>query len=320
MVGRAQVGIGVAGLALTAAVLTSFSLLTVFFIAVSVLALVASAANRLPWLHTWPLVGAPKVAVALKLDGSADLRVGIRRYPQLPLPLPSMPIPLEERQEWAGRWVPTPSSFEARTAHLEIGINNMGRTAIPAATVTFMHPEGLPHAETDPSGRDLAHGNWMPPTDGALGDSAWADYWTWRGDLPATSLLVYFKLKFAIPGTYLVRVKVNAGDLYQEIVAEGELVVSEVPRDALPPVDAMAYAIQEVEGLRDVVDHGTTDVGDVIYTGLLDAVPDERDDLRAVIENSDVSTQAFWSGHRYTVTLANAKLRAAYDVRRRLGS
>src|SRR5215217_5802937 len=166
MVGRAQVGIGLAGLALTAAVLATCPLLTGFFIALSGLFLVATAANRLPWLHTWPLVGAPKVAVALKLDGRTDHKAGIRR-------LPAIPIPEHIRKAMGGDDEP---AFEARTAHLEIGINNTSRSSIPGAIVTFMHPEGLPHAETDPHGRDLAHGEWMPPTDEAVGDTAWSDY------------------------------------------------------------------------------------------------------------------------------------------------
>src|SRR6059058_5452505 len=86
MVGRAQVGIGLAGLALTAAVLANCSLLTDFFIALSVVSLVVTAANRLPWLHRWPVVGAPKVTVTLKLDGRTDLSVGVRRRVALPIP------------------------------------------------------------------------------------------------------------------------------------------------------------------------------------------------------------------------------------------
>lgn len=314
MLGRAQVGIGLAGLALTAAVLANCSLLTGFFIALSALFLVATAANRLPWLHTWPLVGAPRVAVALKLEGRADLKASIRR-------LPPVPIPDEIREAIGSSGEP---AFEARTAHLEIGINNTSRSAIPGAIVTFMHPEGLPHGETDPHGRDLAHGKWMPPTDEALGDSAWADYWVWRGDLPAASLLFYFKLTFATPGTYPVRVKVNAGDLYEEVVLDAELVVSEVPRNAPLPVDALAYAIQEAEQVRDVLDRpdATTDHQRVssVYAGLLTAVPDERDDLREVISKAPISHKGARVGAEYEAALLNAKLRAAYDVRRRLGS
>jgi hypothetical protein len=187
-----------------------------------------------------------------------------------------------------------------------------------------MHPEGLSHAETDPHGRDLEHGKWMPPTDEALGDSAWADYWVWRGDLPAASLLFYFKLTFATPGTYAVRVKVNAGDLYGEVVVDAELVIAEVPRDTPSPVDAVAYAIQEAEEVRDVLERpdATTDRSRVatVYAGLLTALPDERDDLREVVTRAPISHKGARVGDEYEAALVNAKLRAAYDVRRRLAS
>jgi hypothetical protein len=314
MLGRAQVGIGLAGLALTAAVLANCSLLSGFFIALCVLFLVVTAANRLPWLHTWPLVGAPKVAIALKLDGRADLEVGIRR-------LPEMPIPEHLREAIGGNGEP---AFEARTAHLEIGIKNASRTAIPGAIVTFMHPEGLAHAETDAHGRDVDHGKWMPPSDEALGASAWADYWVRRDDLPAASLLLYFKLTFATPGTYTVRVKISAGELYREVVEQADIVVSEVPRDETPPVDAMAYAIQEAEDVRDILERpdATTDHARVatVYLGLQTALPDDRDDLRSVIGKAPIAYKGARVGDAYEAALLNAKLRAAYDVRRRLGS
>jgi hypothetical protein len=198
MLGRAQVGIGLAGLALTAAVLANCSVLTGFFIALSALFVVVTAANRLPVLHTWPIVGAPQVTGALELDGRSDLKVGIRR-------LPAIPIPEDIRKKIGGSGEP---NFEARTAHLQIGIKNEGRHALRDAAVTFMHPEGLPHAETDPHGRDLERGRWMPPTDEPLGQrDGWSDYWVWRGDLPAGSHLFYFKLTFATPGKYPIRVK-----------------------------------------------------------------------------------------------------------------
>jgi hypothetical protein len=313
MLGRAQVGIGLAGLALTAAVLANCTLLTGIFIALSALFLVATVANRLPWLHAMPLVGAPTVAVALKLDGRSDLNVGIRR-------LPAVTLPPEIREAGGGSGTP---AFEARTAHLEIGVSNSSRSAIPSAIVTFMHPEGLPHAETDPHGRELAYGRWMPPTNEALGDSAWADYWVWPGDLRAASLLFYFKLTFATAGTYPVRVKINAGDLYKEVVLDAKLVVSEVSRDALPPVDAMAYAIQEAEEVRDGLERpdATSDpqraasASAAIYM----AVPKDRQDLLDVIRKAPISHTGPQVGPEYQAALVNAKLRAAYDVRRRLG-
>jgi hypothetical protein len=164
----------------------------------------------------------------------------------------------------------------------------------------------------------------MPPTDEALGDSAWADYWVWRGDLPAASLLFYFKLTFATPGTYAVRVKVNAGDLYGEVVVDAELVIAEVPRDTPSPVDAVAYAIQEAEEVRDVLERpdATTDRSRVatVYAGLLTALPDERDDLREVVTRAPISHKGARVGDEYEAALVNAKLRAAYDVRRRLAS
>jgi hypothetical protein len=185
-----------------------------------------------------------------------------------------------------------------------------------------MHPDGLPHAETD-APRDVAHGKWMPPTDEALGDSVWADYWVWRGDLPAASLLLYFKLTFAMPGTYTVRVKISAGDLYRQLVETADLVVSDVPRDATPPVDAVAYAIQEAGEVRDVLERpdATTDRARVatVYAALMAALPDDRDDLRTVVTKAPVTHKGARVGNEYEAALLTAKLRAAYDVRRRLG-
>jgi hypothetical protein len=153
----------------------------------------------------------------------------------------------------------------------------------------------------------------MPPTDEAPSrGSAWADSWVWRGDLPAASLLVYLKLTSATPGTYPVHAKVDAGDLHEEVVVDAALVVSEVPRECPTPVDAVAYAIQEAEEARDVLERpdATTDHQRVmtVYLGLLSALSDERDDLREVVTKASIAA------------LVNAKPRGAYDVRRRLGS
>jgi cation transport regulator ChaC len=100
--------------------------------------------------------------------------------------------------------------------------------------------------------------------------------------------------------------------------------VSEVPRDAPPPTDGLAYAIQEAEEVRDYLERRDATVAHervvTTYSAMVAAVPEERSELEKVIVNAPVTYKGSQAGDEYEAALMNAKLRAAYDVRRRLGS
>jgi hypothetical protein len=127
-------------------------------------------------------------------------------------------------------------------------------------------------------------------------------------------------LTFSATGDVPIRVKVEAPDLYDEFKFDATLKITEVPRDQEPPIDRLAYAIQDAEDARDTLERpdATTDRVPVVYYSLLNAVPDDRDDLAKVIRDRPVIFKGPEAGAAYEVALLDTKLRAAYDVRRRL--
>jgi hypothetical protein len=307
--------VALAGVALTAAVFAmDCAPLAWGFVGLTVAILLATIGNRLPILHAWPVMGAPNVSAALKLDGRSDLRVGVRRHQPIPVP--------ENLKDVVGEGGPAP---EPRNARLEVGIAHTKRGSIRDAAVTLMLPEGIRHAETDPYGHQTENGKWMPPTGESLrtdddGNPVWSDYWVWRGDLPSGSLLFYFTLTVSAFGDVPVRIKVEAPELYEEFKSDHMLRLTEIKRDEEPHVDRLAYAIQDAEDARDTLQRpdATTDRVSVVYYSLLEALPDDREDLAQVIRGRPVIFKGPEAGPAYEVALIDTKLRAAYDVRRRL--
>jgi hypothetical protein len=319
--GRAQTGLTLAGLTLTAAVLVNESVVaSVGFVVLTFLVLVATIANRAPLLHRLPCVGAPRVSVDCSLEGRQPLSAGMRRGPVYPIP--------EELKATLG--IDSEGGIlEPRIVHLEIGLVNEGRSVLRDVSVTFMHPEGLGHEETDSYGIVADHGRWMPPTSESLmqdedGSATYSDYWVWGGDLPARSTLLYFSLEIPRPGTWPIRVKVEAPDLYREVVVDDAIAVRELARGQEPASDLLSSAIQHAEALKRQLERTdvATDKSAVMsaVVRLTSDIPANRGELAKLIVDAPARYTGPEVGSGYEAALLGAKIRAAYDARRRFGS
>jgi hypothetical protein len=141
-VGRTGTGATLATLPLTGAAIAAASdkpSLMWALIAVSVVVMLGTVANRLRWLHRLPLIGTPKPVVTFKVNGSSNLTV------RLAEPQPGI-------------------RPEARTAQIEVEVRNPSSfERIDHALVNFLLPVGLLRKKTDASGnRKEAGGEWLP--------------------------------------------------------------------------------------------------------------------------------------------------------------
>jgi hypothetical protein len=282
-------------------------------------ALLVPMAPYVKGLHKLPLFGAPQLEATFEVDGRASMKVGVRRKPNFPAPPPN------HRPDWFDP--DAPPAFEPRTVHVQVGIHNPARNNIERATVTFMHPEGLPHEETRSRGELSTRGEWMPPTSESLTDDrGWSDYWVGRGPLDARDhSLLYFKLTLPEPGTYKLRLKVTAADLHEPFIRNAEIRGVEIERGKEPALDKMAYLIQETEDLvarlEDPSVANATDPATELANQLAAAyeiLPDGRPDLEALLSQSKKVTPGHQVGDPYFIKRLRVYLAAFYDVRARL--
>jgi hypothetical protein len=197
------------------------ALLGGLFVLLTLLAFVGAIAAYTPLLHLLPGVGAPKLSGDFQVDGNPECRAGIRRLDPLPIRPPGFPADAQP-------------NFEPRTVHLQVAVQNPVRADIPNAHVYLLHPEGIPHEETDPLGTPTDHGEWMPPTEESLmaDDNRrplWSDYWQrTRVLFGKHSHLHFFKLTFSQPGEYRVRLRVVTPALYERFDVPGTIRIEEV--------------------------------------------------------------------------------------------
>jgi hypothetical protein len=217
VVGRAGIGLTAAGVALTAAVLSQgIPVLAGLFVALTVLILIGTFANRIRGLHHLPLVGAPKPSVEFELDGHPDLRVGLSPEGQ-------------------------------RGSLLLIRIRIPKRAELASAWINVLFPRGIREERVDAYGDPRPGGTWLQPVKHRLGAHEWADRWVVQdvrlgGDLAHE---FWFKLRFRQTGSYPVLLKLGDPVLYEETTACPTI-----------EVESAIHPLTRRERLRHLVDEG----------------------------------------------------------------
>jgi hypothetical protein len=297
-VGRLQTGFTLAGLALTAAVFAQgCPPLAAFFVVLTVLICVATMADRLPWLHTLPGIGAPGLESAFTLEGRSKLEV------RMPPPYFGHP----------------PSG----SALLVVGVKVAARVNVDAF-VTVVFSAGLHPYRSDKEGRRV-EGKWGSPT-GELADEQGRRAPYWHTEMKLRGGVwnnILFRVRPDDKGTFPVRLKVSANALYEDFQADAE--VSAVVRQEERPWDVITDAIHKGEELRaDLADKGRDFfVGpswpDKRMTTLeleaRDAVPEE---LHYLFDR-DLDYEGAPSGRAYQQARLEKTIAVLYEARRNLG-
>lgn len=321
MIPRLATGAGIGALPAAAAIAGAVegwcALLVGFFVVLTGAAFVGAVAPYWPLLHRIPRIGAPTLGGNFQVDGIPECRAGIRRFEPLPVRPPGFPADAQP-------------NFEPRTVHLQVAVDNPVRADLPNAHVYLLHPEGIPHEETDQLGVPTDHGQWMPPAEESLmaddqGRPQWSDYWQrTRVLFGKHSHLHFFKLTFSQPGEYQVRLRVVAPALYERFDVPGTIHIEEVKRGEEPPVDRLAYVIQEAEEVLGLIEDPTAAVDEAVrvatlYLEAADTIPEGRDELHAVLKKRPISLHRGRSD-AYHARLLRAYLASFYDLRRRLAN
>jgi hypothetical protein len=243
--GRTGTGATIATLPLTGAAIAAASdnpCLMWALIGVSAVVIVATVANRLPWLHRLPLIGAPRPKVTFKVNGSTRLVVRLKRAD------PEARGPLRTRLN--------PASGP-RVAQIEVGVTNPSSfERIDRALINFFLPVSLQRRATDASGNTtIREGVWAPPTLGRIGSHEGAlDYWSEdHVDYPAGGgTVMYFEATFTREGVYPIRMRISAPALYEKDYDTDALIRVEVADDG--PVEKATDLIAQGVTIRDELD------------------------------------------------------------------
>jgi hypothetical protein len=160
---------------------------------------IGALAPFLRGLNRLPVVGSPRMEVAIRLNGRRGMRITVR--------------------EWA------------QTCVLEFEVTNLERwTAVTEAWLNVYIPSGIRMGRCEKVGRDQRGGRWDAFHRHQLGTHSRADRWSddaWAF-APSAGRLIRFKLRFPpAAGEYPVLLKLGAPSLYRPLQATGTIVVGE---------------------------------------------------------------------------------------------
>lgn len=137
--------------------------------------------------------------------------------------------------------------------------------------------------------------------------------------------LFYFRVRVEEPGPIPVKLRIQSRDLYQELVVDGTLDVSQL-KDEPGPRDAISALIDEGEEL--LREAPTISSGDqlrrqtaaFVFSGRLVISELERPDLTKHFDHALVDYTGPRSGQAYYEALVLSKVRLLYDIRRHTGT
>lgn len=288
MASRLGAGIPLASLPLIAAV-PAFEaanlVLAWAFIALFVVTLVGVFADRIAVLHNLPVVGAPKLSAEFELNGSSEMRMGLRR------------------------------DAESASALLLVRIRLSRHGTLQSPLLNLLLPRGIRLDQVDPYGETREDGEWLQPTQHRLGNHEWADRWRTRPDLTSEDAKEFwFKLEFRSSGRYPLLLMINDAALHREFQVRAEIEVYDA--DELVIRDQFGVLIDRCEALLGTEPDAFTgpNVGTAdLLAGLIEAhriAPDEVVDLLGEIPSDP-------KGISIEVSL-RAQLRGLYDAQRAL--
>jgi hypothetical protein len=168
-------------------------------------------------------------ALGVVLGTFAPILPMLHRLPMIGLPKVELRLTVEDAQSW--------SSGEAIVAQvLRIGIVNEGPGDLKKARVNVLIP--LPHQmrPSDEFGNiEQSRAKRLPDTSETLIDNQHSECWIERlGDVDEDALLLHYRLTFAEPGTWPLRVKLASPSLYRRRELVQDIHVDAVSRSAAP--------------------------------------------------------------------------------------
>lgn len=167
-------------------------------------------------------------AFGIVLGTFAPILPMLHRLPAIGLPKVELHLTVEDAQSW--------SSGEALVSQvLRIGIVNHGPGDLKRARVNVLIP--LPHQmrPSDEFGNVETRAKRLPDTSEILIGDQYSECWAERlGDVDEDALLLHYRLTFAEPGIWPLRVKLASPSLYRRRELVQDVQVDAAPRNSAP--------------------------------------------------------------------------------------
>lgn len=167
-------------------------LLTALFCVMALLILVGTFAPKIPGLHRFPVIGAPRVTIELTRDDGQPLLLH----------------------------GPTAETV------LSVGVFNHGPGEVLRARINVLVPEPVEIQACDPFGQPVQRGSWMRATSEELLPGRESPYWSDRLDLDEDATPIYYRLTIPEEGEFPIRVKLKSKSLYQGVELTETLAVT----------------------------------------------------------------------------------------------
>ena len=300
MAGRYATGLTVASFPLTAALLAVTAAnyrLAAFLASLFVIAVLLTAAPRIRYLHSLPIVGAVRLAVNFSANGAAGVEVDGREEVSLAVPRDSLPS----------------------TVLVEMAVLNLTNRETENVQFGFGCDVGHGMKACDGWGRPVTKGDRLPPREGFDQASLIGRHVNAR-EAP----LFHLRMRVRKEGRYRAYMSMNASSLYR---AEGalfeiEVVETDTPslRDRLAPLIDRAEAISQ-EGSdafqgEEAMRRSLVDVTFEAHHLLLQVDSQEFIERFTHAEPDYIGVQ---SGEEYLRAAALAKAKVLYEIRGQLG-
>jgi hypothetical protein len=209
----------------------------------------------------------------------------------------------------------------AHAVLFEIGVANPGLTAVRQALLDLRFPAGHGLTICDQRGEPADEGKLVsakagrPPLD------------RWRVDGVRiggrSDRLFHFCVRVDEPGAYPLTMQIVSADLRKELVVDGTLQVgrAEGERSREETISALIDQGEAIAGHQANVISGSElhrEAGAFVLSALVGVLALERPDLRRRLDDAVVDHTGSKTGDDYLRALVRSRVRALYDIRRRL--
>jgi len=260
---------------------------------------IGTFAGVLPVLHRIPVIGAPRLTVAISTNGSSDAVVGM---------------------------VASRSDERAQSVLIQVDVHNHSRADLAHTLLDFYAPAGQGLQRCDHRGEPISlqegRSRPEPPTQGVEPLDNWH-----LGGLRLTGREerhFYFRIRVDQPGGYRLKVRIRSSELYRESALDRVLQVKEVAD--LPVRDALSVLIDKGEALRDRIPEQCSDkearqqAGAFVFESRAAIERLGQPALLRRIDNAVLDYIGPNNGDGYLRAVVVSKVRVLYDIRDQIGA
>lgn len=273
--------------------------LGIVFGSITGLVVIGTFAGVLPVMHRIPVIGAPRLSVALLANGSPDAVIGISA---------------------------SPGDGQAHSVLIQVDVRNHSRPDLAHTLLDFYAPAGQGLQRCDHRGEPVSlqegRSRPEPPTLGLEPMDNWH-----LGGLRLTGREerhFFFRMRADQPGGYRLKLRIRSSELYRELAFDCVLQVKELAD--LSTRDALSAVIDRGEALRDQIPEqcsgeAARQKACAFVTEARAAV--ERGGQPTFLRRLDTAVLDYMGpkdGDEYLRALVTSKIRVLYDIRSQIGA